>query len=166
MHATSTAGAAAALAVLVWSFVPGRSHAPAAPPPEPPVADGHLVLVVEGDRTGLSITAASAKTAPWAGVPKGLASDWRLRIRDARGGVLAELPLDVSAFAVGAGELGTLRVEGCLVRDSRIAMLVNAPAFAAAAGYEFVRRGEAPDAWIALGTTTADQVRVLAGGGR
>lgn len=166
MHALPTAGAAAALAVLVWSFVPDRGQAAAVPPPEPPVADGHLVLVVEGDRSALTITAASAKTAPWAGVPKGLTSDWRLRIRDARGAALAELPLDVTAFAVGAAETGTLRVEGCIVRDSRIAMLVNAPAFAQAASYEFVRRGEAPDAWIALGATTGDQVRALLGGGR
>jgi hypothetical protein len=134
--------------------------------PEPPVAAGHHVLVVEGDRAALSITAAAWKPEPWAGVPKGFASDWVLRIADAGGELLAAVPLDVSAFATGAGDAGGPdRVEGCIVRSPRIGMLVNAPAFAAAASYTFVRPADRGGEAV-LGTVPGTRVRELAGGGR
>ncbi|MCB9883973.1 MAG: hypothetical protein H6838_00700 [Planctomycetes bacterium] len=140
------------------------SPAPAANlavPAAPPRADGHDVLVVDGDRNGLAITFASHKVDPWGGVAKGLKSDWRLVIRDARGELLAEVPLDVSQFATNAADVGRARrVEGCIVIDSHIAMLVNAPTFAAAASYEFYR-GD-----VRIGRTSGDDVRRLAGGGR
>ncbi|MCA8964555.1 MAG: hypothetical protein KDC48_06705, partial [Planctomycetes bacterium] len=118
-------------------------------------------LVVDGDRNGLAITFASHKVDPWGGVAKGLKSDWRLVIRDARGELLAEVPLDVSQFATNAADVGRARrVEGCIVIDSHIAMLVNAPTFAAAASYEFYR-GD-----VRIGRTSGDDVRRLAGGGR
>ena len=160
-------GAGAALAVL-GLFLRGGPTADAAvpPPPLPPVAAGHHVLVVEGDRNGLAITAASGKPDAWAGVPKGFASDWRLVIADAAGATLAEVPLDVRPFATGAADVGRAdRVQGCIVTSARIGMLVNAPAFAAAASYTFVRPDERGRD-VAIGVVPAGRVRELAGGGR
>ena len=62
MHFPHPLGAGAALAVLGW-FLTSAAGAPAAtqsPPqePQPPAAAGHYVLVVEGDRNALAITAA------------------------------------------------------------------------------------------------------------
>ncbi len=145
---------------------PGAPPAVIAPPPTPPAtADGHFVLVVEGDRNALTIGHAQHKVAPWAGVPKGLTSNWLLAIRGDRGELLAEVPLDVSHFAVGAAEQGTLQVEGCVVRNSRIAMLVNVPAFATATTYTMSRPDDAGRRVI-LGTIEGATVRMLAGGGR
>jgi hypothetical protein len=136
------------------------------PPPAPPAtADGHFVLVVEGDRNALTIGHAQHKVAPWAGVQKGLTSNWLLAIHGERGELLAEVPLDVSHFAVGAAEQGTLQVEGCVVRNSRIAMLVNVPAFATATTYTMSRPDDAGRRVI-LGTIDGATVRTLAGGGR
>ena len=123
------------------------------------------MLVVEGDRDQLAITHASAKPDPWAGVPKGFSSRWTLTVKDERGATLAEVPLDVSKFAVGAAEKGRpLRVEGCIVRDSHIAMLVNVPRFDAAATYTLTRIDG--DTVHVLGTATGAHVLDLAGIGR
>jgi hypothetical protein len=157
MHRSHWLFAGATAAAIAGSLSFGRT-APAAPTP-PPVAAGHYVLVVEGDRDALAITAASRKAEPWAGPAKGLASAWSLTIHDARGELLATVPLDVSPFATD-GQRG-VRVEGCVVRDSRIGMLVNAPAFAAAATYTFTRHENGRT--VALGTTAAEVVQQLAG---
>jgi len=154
------------MAVAGWFFSSGTSAPPAAPT-MPPIAQGHYVLVVEGDRTALSITHANLKADPWAGVPKGFASAWKVTVRDARGETLAEVPLDVSAFATSAAEQGQpVQVEGCIVRDSRIGILANVPAFAAAASYTFTRDGQNGVEQIVLGQVGGDRVRQLAGGGR
>ncbi|MEO6596440.1 MAG: hypothetical protein ABIP94_16945 [Planctomycetota bacterium] len=173
MQLTHLMGAGVALAALGWLLSaheavnpPVAPVAPLAPPPAPPVPNGHYVLVVEGDRDQLNITHASAKPAPWAGVPVGFTSDWTLTIRDARGELLAEVPLDVTSFATSALEKGQpLQVQGCIVRDSHIAMLVNVPRFDEAASYTFVRSTGRADQ-TALGTTPGDRVRELVGGGR
>jgi hypothetical protein len=163
------AAAALALAGLLLRGADGTEPPAAAvptAPAAPPVAAGHHVLVVEGDRNALAITAASAKTDPWAGVPAGFTSDWRLLIADDRGATLAEVPLDVRPFATGAADVGSAdRVQGCIVTTARIGMLVNAPAFATAATYTFVRPGDGGRDAV-LGTVTAARVRELAGGGR
>ncbi|MFO1076995.1 MAG: hypothetical protein U1E73_04625 [Planctomycetota bacterium] len=128
--------------------------------PVPP-AGGHDVLIVTGDRDGLAVTGANHKAEPWAGARRGMLSEWSLSIRDGAGRELAAVPLDMSAFALDAGRKGTgVTVEGCIVRDSRVAMLVNAPTFPTAASYVFLR-GD-----TAVGTTAAATVRTLAGGGR
>lgn len=161
------AGACAALFVFAWpadAAAPTPTHAATASAPAAAAsatADGHLVLIVQGDRDQLAIAGAVPKTDPWAGVPKGMTSDWRLEIRAADQSLLASVPLDVTPFATDPqAQHRPLRVEGCLVIDSRIAMLVNAPHFAEAASYTF-HRGN-----VLLGTTSAEQVAKLAGGGR
>lgn len=166
MHSSHVLGAGAMCAVFAWLFV--SAPAPSTPPvaPTPPPANGHYVLVVEGTRNQLAITAASAKVDPWAGVPKGFDSPWRLRIADARGAVLADVPLDLSKFDTDAGApLRPVRVEGCIVRSGAIGVLVNVPAFANAASYTFVRPEPQGEPTV-IGTVTGEQVRALAGGGR
>ena len=166
MQPTHVLGFAALLAGLwftSFSNQPARGAPPL--PQDPPVADGRYVLVVEGDRDRLTITHASAKTDPWSGVPKGLSSSWQLTVQGADGTTLATVPLDVRKFAVAAAERGRpLHVEGCIVRDTRIAMLVNVPRFHAAATYTLTRHdGEQPHV---LGIATAAHVRALAENGR
>ncbi|MBL8756083.1 MAG: hypothetical protein JNK15_22510 [Planctomycetes bacterium] len=166
MHHHHVLGAAVAIALAGLCMNLRRGDATAAPvPPAPPRAEGHFVLVVEGDRDALGITHASRKEAPWAGIPKGFASTWTLTVHDAAGEVLAEVPLDVSPFALRADEKGTLAVVGCMVRDAKVGMLVSVPAFAAAATYRFSRPGDAGGRQE-LGTVAGDAVRALAGGGR
>lgn len=167
MHPIHALGAGAALAVCGW-FLSRNLLPTAATPPVPlqlPTANGHYVLVVEGDRDALAITRAVAKADPWAGVPKGLRSDWQLTIRGGDGAVLATVPLDMSPFAVDAASRGTTRVEGCIVRSGNIGMLVNAPAYATAATYTFTRAGDAGGS-VVIGTASGAAVRELAGGGR
>ena len=130
-------------------------------PPQQPAANGHFVLVVEGDRDRLSVTAASHKQDPWAGVPKGFTSTWTLSIRDAAGAELANVPLDLSKFDLDPARKGQpLKVQGCIVKDPHVAMLTNVPCFANAATYTFLR-----DKTV-IGTVEGAAVRQLAGGGR
>jgi len=134
--------------------------------PVPPQADGHYVLVVEGDRNGLAVTFASKKTARWAGVPKGFSSNWHVTVLDGNGEELAKVPLDVRPFATSAKALGKpVKIQGCVVVDSKIGMLVNVPAYATAASYKFART-ENDGSVTTLGTTTGAKVREFAGGGR
>jgi len=127
----------------------------------PPPATGHFVLVVEGDRDRLSITHASHKADPWAGVQKGLSSNWSLSILDDKGAELSVVPLDMSKFDLEPARKGQpVRVEGCEVHDARIAMIANVPSLAAASAYVFTR-GE-----TTVGTIDATTVNQLAGVGR
>lgn len=169
MHTTNMLGAGVLLAALGWLLTPHGVSGDAAPPttvpPLPPVANGHYALVVEGDRDQLTITRAVAKADPWAGVPKGTTSPWSLAILAADGTRLADIPLDLVHFDTNADRKGgKVRVEGCIVHDPRIAMLVNVPRFAEAASYAFTRRDD--DTMVPLGSVTAARVLELAGGGR
>jgi hypothetical protein len=168
MHLTHLLGGVLLVAAFGWFVTSGDGSAPLTPPAapvgQPPVADGHYALVVQGDRDQLAITHAVGKDDPWAGVPKGLQSNWRLRIHHRDGSLLAEVPLDLSAFDLAPERKGgPIEVEGCIVRDPRIAMLVNVPRYDAAS-YTFVRRERNGE--VQLGFVTGDQVRDLAGGGR
>ena len=139
---------------------------PVTPVLAPPVADGHYVLVVEGDRNALAVTFARKKADRWGGVPKGFDSNWRVSIRDRDDNELANVPLDVRPFATDAQSVGKgPRVYGCVVVTSKIGMLLNVPAFAEAATYEFSRT-DADGAKTVLNTITGAAVRELAGGGR
>jgi len=123
-------------------------------------AAGHLVLVVEGDRDRLAVTFARRKPDPWAGVPKGFTSDWRLSIRDADGAELAGVALDLSAFDLRPEQKGRpLGVRGCIVSDPRVSMLVNAPSHADADHYVFLR-GDT----VVGGFDAAALDRLIAGG--
>ncbi len=174
MHTTNLLTAAAALAAVGWLCAPRATDAANAAPPAPPaaptqpplpVARGHFTLIVEGDRDQLTISGAVAKGDPWAGVPKGLTSAWTLSILAQDGSVLAEVPLDLVHFDTAADRKGApVRVEGCVVHDPRVAMLVNVPRFAEAATYQFSRREGGEQ--VPVGFTTGARVNELAGGGR
>jgi hypothetical protein len=160
MHASHLLCAGALFAGVGLLFSPGDPTTTTTTSP-PPAAEGHYVLVVEGDRDRLQVTHCRHKPDPWAGVPKGFTSEWSLVIRDGSGAVLAHVPLDVARFATDAAQQGkAVRSTGCIVHDPRIAMLVNVPCHAAAASYTFAR-GKTP-----LGEVDGDAVRRLAGGGR
>ena len=174
MHATHLLIVGAALAAFGWfaasSGGPSAPAQPLLPPaqplPVPPPPSGHYALVVEGDRDRLAITHANGKAAPWAGVPKGFTSAWTLTVLGADGQILAEVPLDVSAFDVSADRQGgPVQVTGCVVRDPRIVMLVNVPRFAEAAVYTFDRR-DGDGVRTEIGRVDGNRVRALAGGGR
>ena len=136
------------------------------PPESKTTASGHYVLVVEGNRNGLAVTFARKKADQWAGIPKGLSSNWRGSILDDKRQELASIPIDVSSFATDAQSVGQPpRVQGCMVVDSKIGLLLNVPAFATAANYVF-SRSEANGEVTKLGTTSGPAVRELAGGGR
>jgi hypothetical protein len=163
-------GPSAADATLAADLTPGTpvSSPDSTQPPltSEPVADGHYVLVVEGDRNGLAVTFARKKADRWAGTPKGFASNWMVSIRDVADRELAKVPLDVSPFATDARSLGQpARVQGCVIVDSKIGLLLNVPAFVTAASYVFTRTDNVGVS-VALGTTSGDAVRELAGGGR
>ncbi|MBL8727411.1 MAG: hypothetical protein JNM25_03195 [Planctomycetes bacterium] len=163
MHLTHLLGGGLLVATLSWFVATDGTTPPV--PPVPPAAEGHYVFVVQGDRDQLTVTHVNAKADPWAGVPKGLRSDWLLRVRGADGALLATVPLDMSAFDLAPERKGgEVEVEGCIVRDPKVAMLVNVPRFVGAASYTFVRRE--PNGEVPLGLVTGDRVRDLAGGGR
>ena len=104
--------------------------------------------------------------APWAGAPKGFSSSWRLEVLDAAGAALAAVPLDVRPFATHAGAKGKPAVvRGCVVVDSKIGMLVNAPRYAQAARYRFSRT-DAAGVVTPLGEVPASEVRELSGDAR
>jgi hypothetical protein len=147
----------------------GSSTVQVSPPataPAAPVASGHFVLVVEGDRNGLAVTFARQKAARWAGVQKGFNSNWRVLIRDGNGAELVDVPIDVRPFATDAQSVGRApRVNGCYVVESKIGLLLNVPAYAVAQTYEFTRAGT-DGVKVPLGTMSGNAVRELAGGGR
>jgi len=166
MHVSHLLGAAALFAGIGLLFTTDDSGPPAdaiasAGTVTPPPASGHFVLVVEGDRDRLTVTHASHKADPWAGTPKGLTSKWTLSIRDAAGTELTSLPLDMSQFDLTPARKGQgQQVQGCVVRDARVAMLVNVPCLQKAASYVMQREG------IVVGSVDAATVNQLAGGGR
>jgi hypothetical protein len=166
MHLAQLLATVGAVASLGWFAL--APTPPAAPPAPPAAPTGHYVLVVEGHRELLTITAASAKPDPWGGAPKGFDSAWRLRVEDRAGAPLADVPLDVRPFDVAEGALlRPTRVEGCIVTSPAIGMLVNVPAFAEAARYTFSRPGDAGEAATrVIGVVDAEAVRALAGGRR
>jgi hypothetical protein len=102
---------------------------------------GHLVLIVQGDANELRITGAVAKAAPCGAQPQAQGA-WQVRVLGPSGTLLHTQPLDLSGFDVDPAHVGRPdRAEGCVVRSTRVAMLVNVPAFAEATGIEFVCAG-------------------------
>ena len=120
-----------------------------APPPLPPVVQGHLVLVIEGNAAALRVTAAAPKPDPWGGVPRGLESRHSIAILAADGSVLGSYPLDLSHFDLDPANIGTgPRVEGCQVVDTQVTALASVPRFRDAVGLVILHDGRA------IGTVT------------
>jgi hypothetical protein len=172
--------AVAAFSLASGSFVPGNTTAgntspystpPSATAPQDPqpknqpqnqpqdpraTARGHLVLVIEGDVTQLRITHAVQKPDRWAGVPKGLTSEFALVVQDQKGKGLVRVPIDLSAFETDPAKIGTpVVVNGCEVRSTSIGVLLNVPSLPDAARYVIVRDK------ATLGTATAAELDAL-----
>jgi hypothetical protein len=129
----------AALAVPIAEVVHAVPPVAATAPQEP---GGHLVLIVQGDASLLRVTGAVAKAVPCGAQPKGLTSEWELRVLGPSGAVIHSQPLDLSGFDMDPAHAGRPdRADGCVVRSTRVAMLVNVPAFAQATAIEFVCKG-------------------------
>ncbi len=135
--------------IAVSAVADGQDPAPAKQP-------GHLVLVVEGNVLDLHITCAVAKPSPWAGVPKGLQSEFALLAFDAAGKEQMRVPLDLSCFETDPAKIHQpVVVTGCEVRSPDIGVLVNIPVVDGAVRYAIVR-GNAT-----IGTATAAELGEL-----
>jgi hypothetical protein len=133
----------------------GSLAAPASTP------SGHLVLVVDGDANQLRVSHVVQKDTAFGGVPKGLTSAYELSIRDAAGAELGRYPIDLAHFDLEPAHVGRpLQVTGDIVRDSHVTMLLNAPAFPAAADYVFLRAG------AVIGRQTGLELQRLQDGGK
>jgi len=129
---------AAALAVSAVAAVAVSSTGAPAPAVEP---QGHLILQVEGDASALRVTRITPKPDPCG--PSRTTSAHQVVVRDAAGRELGRMPLDLSAFDLEPARVGgALRVEGCVVRDPHVAMLVSVPRWEGAASIELVRDGQ------------------------
>lgn len=134
MPSLSLAGAllAAGLAISTAATVAVVATARSVPDPR-----GHLILQVEGDANTLRITRITPKVDP-CGLQR-ITSEYAVVVRDAQGLELGRVPLDLSKFDLDPSRVGgALRVEGCVVRDPRVATLVNVPHWPTASTVEIL----------------------------
>ncbi|MEM7205491.1 MAG: hypothetical protein AAF628_34865 [Planctomycetota bacterium] len=102
---------------------------PLSPLPQDPaaVASGHLVLLVQGDARGLTVSHVFAKADPYA-KPRDRAEAHQVAVLDAAGRELGVYPLDLSPFDLDPARVGQPpRVEGDRVIATRVVALVNVP---------------------------------------
>lgn len=134
MPSLSLTGAllAAGLALSTAATVVAVTHSPSAPEPQ-----GHLILQVEGDARALRVTRITPK--PDACGLARIESPYSVVVRDAAGRELGRVPLDLSKFDLDPARVGgALRVEGCVVHDTRVATLVNVPHWPTASRVEIL----------------------------
>lgn len=154
MHLPATLGVGALAAALLLLSFRGSE-----PPPQQP--NGHLVLVVEGDVTALRVSHAAHKQEPCGAVPKGLSSEFRLSAVDAAGKELCSRPVDLSLFDTDPTHIGRpVQVTGCIVKDWRIALLVNVPDYPQADRLLFWRGKQQ------IGALPQRELQQLLGGGK
>lgn len=152
MHASITLGAGAVAAALLFITLP-------VDPPRQP--NGHFALVVEGNVSALRVTHVVKKAEPCGMVPKGLTSEFALSVVDDQGKELWRQPLDLSQFDTDPAHIGRpVQVTGCIVKDSRIAALVNLPDYPDGASVS-IWRGQQQ-----IGNVATNDLRQLAGGGK
>ena len=90
---------------------------------------GHLILLIEGDAGGLRVTHITAKRDAYNPV-HGSRTPYQVVVHDATHKVLGRYPLDLSNFDLDPNNAGKpLRVQGCEVIDTKVAMLTNIPWF-------------------------------------
>lgn len=134
--ATGVLGVVAVLGTL--ALVP-RLTAPRVAPITGPT--GHLILLIEGDAHGLRVSHITAKQAPYNPV-RGVQTRYEVVVHDGNHKVLGRYPLDLSHFDLDPKNVGKpLRVEGCEVIDTKVAMLTNIPWFPNASFLEIERGG-------------------------
>lgn len=147
--------ASAVAAVAVPAFKESRVAAPIPP------ATGHLILQVEGDVRALQVVRITAKQDPCG--PARVASTFSVVILDAAERELDRVPLDLAQFDLDPAHIGQApRVEGCVIKDTRIAALVNVPHYPTAARLVILRdRLDAGGASDVLGGADAARYAAL-----
>ena len=92
---------------------------------------GHLILQIEGNANALRVTRITPKKSGY-NTTKGV-SPYHIALLDAGGQVLGSYPLDLSMFDMNPAQVGKpLQVQGCAIRDTRVAALTNVPYLATA----------------------------------
>jgi hypothetical protein len=92
---------------------------------------GHLILQVEGNANALRVTRITPKKSGYNTTKR--VSPYRIALLDAGGQILGSYPLDLSMFDMNPARIGKpLQVQGCAIRDTRVAALTNVPYFAKA----------------------------------
>jgi hypothetical protein len=103
-----------------------------APVPPGPPKYGHLIVQLEGNVHGLTVTWITPKTSGYNETR--IKSSFEVDLFDGAGAKLGTYPIDLSAFDTDPARIGKpLRVQGCEIRDSRIVTIVNVPYFKATA---------------------------------
>ncbi len=147
-RAAMTAATAAVMAIASLNAQSPSRPAPTPPPAPTPastpsstrIGDGHVVLVVEGTVRALRVTTAVTKTDAWAGMPRGVQSEFQFVALDRDGKELLRLPVDLSKFETDPTKVDApVVVTGCEVKSPRIGILLNVPALPDAARFQFVR---------------------------
>ncbi len=127
----SVAGLAAVLAFATVSVAPFVVGAP----PEP---QGHLILQVEGDARALAVVRITPKPDPCGRAV--FQSEFQAVVRDVAGAELGSVPIDMRGFDMDPAHVGNgIRVEGCALTDTRVAMLVSVPRWPNAGSIEIRR---------------------------
>lgn len=99
---------------------------------------GHLILQIEGNANALRVTRITPKKSGYN--PTSRTSPYQIELLDAGGQVLGSYPLDLSLFDMNPARVGKpLRVQGCEVRDTRVATLANVPYLAHAVTVRILR---------------------------
>ena len=102
---------------------------------------GHLILLIEGDARGLRVSHITAKKAPYNPV-RGAQTPYAVVVHDGNHKVLGRYPLDLSHFDLDAKNVGKpVRVQGCELIDTKVAMLTNIPWFPNASFLEIKKIG-------------------------
>lgn len=99
---------------------------------------GHLVLQVEGDARALAVIRITPKADPCGRAV--FQSAFHAVVRDGAGVELSSVPIDLTVFDMDPARVGAgLRVEGCAVKDTRVATLVSVPRWPNAVSIEIRR---------------------------
>ncbi|GDY02290.1 hypothetical protein LBMAG49_16190 [Planctomycetota bacterium] len=157
MHLAAALGTSLILAALCATLT-DRAVAPGVaaatlPAQGSEAANGHLILIVQGNVQQLTITHAVAKADPFAGAPKGLQSRFAVRLLGDKDQELLSVPIDLSRFDTDKSHIGKpKRVQECEIWSSAIALSVNVPRIEAVRRYEFTCDG------LPIGSTNAATV--------
>lgn len=104
-----------------------------------PAVRGHLILQIEGDARALDVTHVTPKPDPF-GHLAGVAAEFVIEVRDRRGAVLGRFPLELDRFDLDPAHVGDpVRVEGCVLVDTKVAALASVPDFVDAAELRILR---------------------------
>ena len=132
----------------------------AVPPQDPNPAAGTWILQVSGDATQLTVRNAALKNYQLR--PTRETSDYRIRVLDAQGEELANVPLDLSKFCLEADHVGAKpHVRGDVTYEHKVECLVKVPAFATASVVRIEHVQDEKKPAHLLGEVQASEIRKL-----